>query len=105
MKRITLKHLEGLVDRLNQITGNPLDTWVKTATGYTAQIGNYHVSQAYGGVSLSQIDTEGGGVRDVLYTGYCSKRELYTAMSAYLRGIELVKIEQGLSEHLNAQSN
>jgi hypothetical protein len=54
---------------------------------YSANIGNYHLSGAYGGFSLHRMDTDGGGVQDVLGCGHISKRDLYDRMHAFIRGI------------------
>ena len=91
--RITIKQLSAQVERLNRLTGQPLEPYVREDDGtehgrFAAQIGNYHVSQAYGGVRLHQMATPGGGVRDVLSLGYCSKRELYDRLLAFIEGIE-----------------
>lgn len=54
---------------------------------YKANIGNYHLSGAYGGYSLYRMDNDGGGVQDVLVCGYISKRDLYYRMQAFIRGL------------------
>lgn len=87
--RITAAQLESLVNRLNEMTGNPIVSWVKDESGkFRAQIGNYHLDGAYGGWALYQMQSDGGGIRDVLHVGHCSKKELYTAIHAYIAGIE-----------------
>lgn len=89
MDRITVKHLRGLCNTLNKITGNPLEAYGRDATGkFKANIGAHYIDGAYGGWELHQICTEGGGVNCPLSTGHCSARELYNAMHAYLRGLE-----------------
>jgi hypothetical protein len=70
MERTTNKQLEFLCARIN------------------AQIGNFHLSGANGGVSLHQTMTEGGGVRDVFSCGHVTKRDLYQMMRAYLAACE-----------------
>jgi len=87
--RITEKMLQIKVDYLNELTGNPIESWTKRANGgYTANIGNYYVDGAYGGVALDQITNEGGGVTDVFSNGHMPKRELFYRISAYIDGIE-----------------
>lgn len=83
MKKITEKDLEAVVNRLNNITGNPISSYVNGK----AQIGNYHLSWAYGGVSLHRMHNEHGGVTTPLNCGHISKRELYNLMQAYISGI------------------
>ena len=87
--RITLKHLEGMVNRLNRITGSPPAPYVKGEDGrYHAQIGCYFLSQAYGGVQLVRMYSDGGGVSTPLMGGHISKREAYDQIYAFIRGIE-----------------
>lgn len=93
--RYTMRDLEGLVDRLNREVGaepKPYRdaTEEEKAAGFygVGNIGTYYLEGAYGGHKLVQITNYGGGVRDVLGTGYVSKRELYRAISAYLDGID-----------------
>jgi len=88
-QRITDKHLEGMVARLNHLTGMPEAPYVKNAEGrLVAQIGNYHISRAYGGVCLHQICNESGGVHSPIMVGHVPKRELYNQLYAFIRGIE-----------------
>ena len=77
--RITIKDLEQCASTLN----NMFDSTDKLR----AQVGNFHISGAYGGYSLHQI-TNRGGERDVLRTGHVPARELYNRMTAYIRGID-----------------
>lgn len=84
MNRITESQLQAVVDRLNRITGSPMAPY---ANG-KAQIGNYHISHAYGGVCLHRMHNEGGGVSCPLIGGHVTKRELLGLMHAYIAGIE-----------------
>lgn len=83
MNRITESQLQAVVDRLNRITGSPMTPY---ANG-KAQIGNYHLSHAYGGVCLHRMHNEGGGVSAPLSAGHVTKRELYGLMQAYISGL------------------
>ena len=94
MNRITEKQLQCVVDRINTVTGNPLESWkqVTESSGKRrniAQVGHYHLDWAYGGVMLCQMMNTGGGV--VTITGRGTKRECYDQMHAFLRGIEATK--------------
>lgn len=94
MTKITISQLERLVANLNRETNNPIDTYTRQADGtYKANLGNYHLDSAYGGWRLVQMASDGGGVRDVLHTGYRSKRELYDLVFAYRYGINQSKGE------------
>jgi len=89
MNRITEKDLQAVCDRINRVTGNPLAAYARTETGCKANVGNYHLSHAYGGVELQRMHNDGGGVTTPLHTGHVPKRELYNAMHAFLAGINL----------------
>jgi hypothetical protein len=83
MNRITEKHLQAIVDRLNRITGSPEAPYIDGK----AQIGNYHLSHDYGGVCLHRMHNDGGGVSSPLSTGHVTKRELAGLLHAFIAGI------------------
>ena len=89
MNRVTEKQLQAIVDRLNRITGSPMKPYVDGK----AQIGNYHLSHAYGGVCLHRMHNENGGVSSPLSTGHISKRELMGLLYAFISGIETQREE------------
>ena len=87
MERITESNLKALVLRINEATGSPVETYTKQPDGtYKAQVGNYHLDFAYGGVALDRMFNEGGGVSVIIGRG--TKRELWDKMHAFLRGFE-----------------
>ncbi len=96
--RITLSNLEAVVKRINRITGMPLESYTRTGDRFVANIGNYHLSGAYGGYCLHQMDNESGGVRDILRCGYTSKRELYYRLHAFVSGLETQTAAQQLCD-------
>jgi len=91
--RITESDLKGLCDRLNRLTNSPMVPYAfdPVKDKHCAQIGNYHISHAYGGVCLHRMCNDGGGVQTVLMGGHVPKRELYERMYAFIRGIESAK--------------
>jgi len=91
MQRITDKQLESLVTYLNELTKQPINPYTRVDDKLHANIGNYHLSYAYGGVKLHQMVNQGGGVREPIYTGYTTKRDLYNQLQAFIRGFELSK--------------
>ena len=92
MDRITEKQLEAMVERINVRTGNPVRPWcTDDPHNLRANIGNYHLDFAYGGVSLVQMIGESGGERTIIGRG--TKRELYNSICAYLDGIEIKTVE------------
>lgn len=87
--RITIKDLEAAVERLNRLTGNPPTPYTRSKDGsFTANIGNYHLSQAYGGCQVCQMLTDGGGVTTPITSGHVPKRECYETLHAFIRGYE-----------------
>ena len=80
--RITEKQLQSTADRINTVGGHPLEPY----TGNKPNALNYHLSFAYGGVSLHQMGA-GSGTRDVFSCGHVPKRALYDLMHAYLSGL------------------
>jgi hypothetical protein len=96
MNRISKSDLQAVVDRINRMAGSPLESYTITVdeTGrkkYAANVGNYHLSGAYGGYALYRMDNESGGVENVLGTGHLAKRDLYDRMHAFIRGLSLSK--------------
>ena len=91
MERITQKQLERLVDRINEATRSPMAPWTRDGDKLTANIGNYHLSGAYGGVALERMCNEGGDVSTVFFCGRIPKRDLYNRMSAFLAGVDAAR--------------
>jgi hypothetical protein len=85
-QRITDKQLDSLCSLINAITNSPQEPW---ANGQ-ANVGNYHVSHAYGGVCLHRHVNEGGGVNCPIVHGHVPKRELFNLMHAYIKGLQEV---------------
>jgi hypothetical protein len=90
--RITIKTLKAIAERLNTMTNSPMESYTKGADDkYHANIGHFHISQAYGGYSLHRMVSEGGGVTDIFNCGHTSSRELADRMYAFMRGLEFAK--------------
>ena len=99
----TMKELEGLVNRLNVLTGNSQKPWQTINGRNVASVGTYVLDGAYGGWKLAQIVNEGGGERNPISMGYVSKKECYYAIHAYIRGIEdCVRGEEELNQKIAA---
>jgi hypothetical protein len=85
--RITIKHLDAKADTINRMTNSPVESSRTVDGNYVANVGNYHISGAYGGYCLHRMVNEGGGVSDVFSCGHVSARELAGLMSAYMAGL------------------
>jgi hypothetical protein len=87
MDRITRKHLDSIVDRINSVLDmpeTPYATIRDDRCGLVANAGNYHLDMVYGGYRLVRM-CEGGGTRDMSPRG--TKRETYEYCRAFLDGI------------------
>ena len=93
MERITQKDLEYLVKRINEVTKSPQIPYTRNGkkgnrhTGFTANVDNYHLDYAYGGVKLVRMVNPGGGITEISRDGFGTKRELYNWMQAFIAGI------------------
>jgi hypothetical protein len=85
--RITRAHLDAKCATINSLAKSPLEPSRMVDGKYVANVGNYHISGAYGGYCLHRMATEGGGVRDVFSCGHVPARELAGLMSAYMAGL------------------
>ena len=88
MDRITQRYLDSLCERINVAQQTPPITYKRIDGTLVGQVGNFHISGAYGGVCLHQITTASGGARDVFSCGHITKRDLYNRMRAYLVACE-----------------
>ena len=82
--RITNHILEMDCKQLNELTGNPISTYIKTDSGILANNGNYHIDSAYGGFKLVQISNKGGGIVDVTTFGYGTKRQVHESIRSII---------------------
>lgn len=76
---ITQAQLEKQVMQINLAAGSPTTPYVNGV----AQIGNYHLSYAYGGVSLHRMLSERGAIEDVFRCGHVPKRDLFNMMAVF----------------------
>ena len=92
--RITKEMLEGLARTINEVTGNPTETYERGEDGRLySQIGNYYISYAYRGASLQRMVNTSGGASDVFGWGHMPERELGDLMQAFLRGHEAARVK------------
>ena len=85
--RITRDHLDAKADTLNRMTKSPIEPSRMVDGKWVANVGNYHISGAYGGYCLHRMSNESGGVSDVFSCGHIPARELAGLMSAYTAGL------------------
>lgn len=92
--RITLSDIEAVISRINRETDSPAQPYSKNGERYTANIGNYHLSRAYGGYCLHRMANESGGVRDVFGCGHIPARDLFQRMHAFLAGLSFQRQQE-----------
>lgn len=85
--RINRAHLDAKADTLNVMMKTPAAPYRTVDGKAAANVGNYHISGAYGGYCLHRMATEGGGAHDVFSVGHVPARELAGLMSAYMAGM------------------
>lgn len=88
MHNVTKNMLQAKVDYLNKITRNYPEPWTRVNGELVANIGNYHLSGAYGGYCVHQMMNQGGGVTTPICYGHIPKRELFGLLSAFISGYE-----------------
>ena len=87
--RITRDNLEYLVKKINTLTNSPQEPYSVNEDGkLKANIGNYHIDGAYGGVKMNRMSNPSGGVSAVSIGGFIPKRGLYNQLLAFISGIE-----------------
>lgn len=89
MKRITKSYLQEKIDFLNQVTGRPLTPWdhASNSSHPVSNVGNFHLSQAYGGYSLHEMANEEGGIYDTFRCGHVPGRELCARINSFIEGV------------------
>jgi hypothetical protein len=93
-RRVSVSDLEAIVLRINRMTNSPETSYVREKDGrLKANIGNFHLSGAYGGWSLQRTHNLSGGVYDVLQCGHVSKPELQRLLFAFIKGMEYANAE------------
>jgi len=91
MQRVSLTQLEILVKRINEATGMPVTPYTRVNNVTVANVGNYHIDEAYGGVSLCQM-SDMGGVYTILERS--TKRELFYQLHAFLAGMATMALQR-----------
>ena len=89
--RITEKRIQVQVDYLNELTGSPMEQSTRVDGRYQANIGNFHISHAYGGVCIHRMHNTGGGVTTPIISYHAPKREVYEKLTSFIAGIEFNK--------------
>ncbi len=91
MNRITKKQLQARIDTINSILNRPLTPYTQADGKLIANIGNFSLSQAYGGFGVHLMANESGGVSTPLWYGHIPARDAYERISAFIAGLTFSK--------------
>jgi len=91
MNRISKKLLQSRVETINCVLGMPDSPYTRTEDKFTANIGNFHLSQAYGGYCVHRMCNENGGVSTPIWSGHIPAREAYERICAFIAGLTFTK--------------
>ena len=90
VKRTGEKRLEKLAGIINDLTRNPVRTWVvEPGAGkpkYVAQVGNYHLDHNDAGWRLQQVVGDRGGIVEV--SPRLTKGQMEVWLRAFLKGLQ-----------------
>ena len=87
MQRITKKQLQARIDTINSILNRPATPYSQVEGKLIANIGNFSLSQAYGGYGVHLMVNENGGVSTPIWNGHIPARDAYERMSAFISGL------------------
>ena len=89
--RITKKHINHLVTKLNILLGQDAEPYSTDKDGnLVANVGTFYVGGAYGGFQLERIVSTGGAV-SVPYEYRGTQRETYLYLKGIIYGMEIKK--------------
>lgn len=92
MNRITKKLLQSRIDTINSILGLPATPYTLQGDGTrSANIGTFHLSQAYGGYCVAVLVNDAGGCSSPIWHGHIPAREAYERICAFIAGLTFAK--------------
>tara|TARA_R110000796_G_C14391534_1_gene416502 strand:- start:463 stop:732 length:270 start_codon:yes stop_codon:yes gene_type:complete len=83
--KTSISVLNILVTRINDLVGASEEPY----TNRKANIGNYHLDWAYGGVQLHRMSNERGAIRVISHDGYSTKPKMDSCLRHIITGLEL----------------
>lgn len=91
MQRITKKQLIARIETINSILNRPATPYSQVDGKLIANIGNFSLSQAYGGYGVHLMVNENGGVSTPIWYGHIPARDAYERLSAFIAGLQFSK--------------
>jgi hypothetical protein len=89
-ERITESMINRHLTQLNRRLGRPNKPYGENCVG---NVGNLHLSKAFGGYCLEVISNKGGGVSDVIDGRRRTLRETYDMLVAMNRALDLKEMQ------------
>jgi hypothetical protein len=91
MNRITKKQLQSRIETINSILNRPATPYSQVEGKLIANIGNFSLSQCYGGYCVHLMVNDGGGVSTPVWYGHIPARDAYERLSAFIAGLQFQK--------------
>jgi hypothetical protein len=91
MNRITKKQLIARIETINSILNRPATPYSQADGKLIANIGNFSLSQCYGGYCVHLMVNDGGGVSTPIWAGHIPARDAYERISAFIAGLQFSK--------------
>jgi len=91
MNRITKKNLQARIETINSILNRPATPYTQVDGKLVANLGNFSLSQAYGGYCVHLMVNDGGGVSTPIWYGHIPARDAYERISAFIAGLTFSK--------------
>lgn len=91
MQRITKKQLQARIETINSILNRPATPYTQVEGKLIANIGNFSLSQCYGGYCVHLMVNDGGGVSTPIWYGHIPARDAYERISAFIAGLQFSK--------------
>lgn len=91
MYRITKKMLQSRIETINSILGMPEQPYTRIDDKLIANIGNFSLSQAYGGYGVHLMVNERGGISTPIWHGHIPARDAYEQINAFIAGLTFTK--------------
>lgn len=91
MNRITKKNLQARIETINSILNRPVTPYSQVEGKLIANIGNFSLSQCYGGYCVHLMVNDGGGVSTPIWAGHITARDAYERLSAFISGLQFSK--------------
>ena len=92
---IKLKDLNDLIKNLNDYHGEFPRPWDQQGGQMVANVGNYHLSRAYGGFNVNQMANERGGCSEPAGHGHVSKKECFARIRSLFTAARICDLPKG----------